>query len=376
MVASGRHTRRTLGTWSGHGPGARRRRELHRGVGAGGIREPWRLVIDTATRRTRAWPSAGVASWRPWTSATCADRHGSHLLEQLDEVLDQAGIGMADIEAIGVGTGPGSFTGLRVGLATAKTLASRRHLPLVGLADRRGAARAAAASWAPRAADAVVVLPAGAHDHYLACPGPTRARAAGHGPRWPWSGPGRSWPWTWMAGARWLGPLDAAARAGGSPGPLELGRSALEGLPGAALGAARRPARAAVTSRTRPRSCPPTWRCRGASPQRRRRRRRAGRRSEGRGHGRPTSAEAARRADDARRHRRPSTPSSGPASRCRGRPTPSARSSRPTAGALPGRPRRRRDRRLRRHLADGRRGARHHVRGAARVAPARHRRRG
>ena len=50
----------------------------------------------------------------------------------------------------------------------------------------------------------------------------------------------------------------------------------------------------------------------------------------GEGHGRPTSADAAHRAHDRRRHRRRSTTSSGPASRCRGRRTRSARSSRPT----------------------------------------------
>ena len=95
----------------------------------------WRLVIDTATRRT----VLAVGQGRDLVAVDVRDvpdRHGSHLISQLTRVLETAGIGMDDIEAIGVSSGPGSFTGLRVGLATAKTLAARRHLALVGLPDR------------------------------------------------------------------------------------------------------------------------------------------------------------------------------------------------------------------------------------------------
>ena len=100
------------------------------------------------------------------------DRHGARLLSQLTAVLAEAGIGMSDVTAIGVGTGPGSFTGLRVGLATAKTLAAIRHLPLVGLPTDEALRQAAAnESGASGWADAAVLLPAGARDHYLGLPG-------------------------------------------------------------------------------------------------------------------------------------------------------------------------------------------------------------
>jgi tRNA threonylcarbamoyl adenosine modification protein YeaZ len=68
--------------------------------------------------------------------------------------------------ALVVGTGPGSFTGLRVGLATAKTLAYVRGLPIVGIASTDALRHAAGQAGASRAI--VVVLPAGARDHYLA----------------------------------------------------------------------------------------------------------------------------------------------------------------------------------------------------------------
>jgi tRNA A37 threonylcarbamoyladenosine modification protein TsaB len=77
---------------------------------------------------------------------------------------------LEELQAIGVGTGPGAFTSLRIGLATAKTLAWDRCLPIVGIGSatalRRAAARAAGIDE-----DAVTMLqPAGAHDRYLTLP--------------------------------------------------------------------------------------------------------------------------------------------------------------------------------------------------------------
>jgi tRNA threonylcarbamoyl adenosine modification protein YeaZ len=105
-------------------------------------------------------------------------RHGSHLLEQIQEVLDAAEVGLDAVRALAVGTGPGSFTGLRVGLATAKTLAYVRGLPLVGVATTVALGRAAVKAGAP--AGTAIVLPAGAHDNYLApADGPARLVAPG-----------------------------------------------------------------------------------------------------------------------------------------------------------------------------------------------------
>ena len=96
-------------------------------------------------------------------------RHGSHVLEQIDEVVATAGTDLEAIIALAVGTGPGSFTGMRVGLATAKTIAYARSLPLVGVMSSDALRRSAHAAGA--SADVVVVLPAGARDHYLAAAG-------------------------------------------------------------------------------------------------------------------------------------------------------------------------------------------------------------
>jgi tRNA threonylcarbamoyladenosine biosynthesis protein TsaB len=60
-------------------------------------------------------------------------RHGEVLLGWVQRSLETAELGLADLDLLAVGLGPGSFTGLRVGLATMKGLAMGRGLPLVGV---------------------------------------------------------------------------------------------------------------------------------------------------------------------------------------------------------------------------------------------------
>lgn len=59
--------------------------------------------------------------------------HSRRLLSSIDWLLNELSITIADISAIGVGLGPGSFTGLRIGLATAKGLAYGSRKPLIGI---------------------------------------------------------------------------------------------------------------------------------------------------------------------------------------------------------------------------------------------------
>jgi len=59
--------------------------------------------------------------------------HSVNLLPMIKGVLDEAGIEHAQLEGIAASVGPGSFTGLRIGLATARTLAQAWELPVVGI---------------------------------------------------------------------------------------------------------------------------------------------------------------------------------------------------------------------------------------------------
>ncbi|WP_193609584.1 tRNA (adenosine(37)-N6)-threonylcarbamoyltransferase complex dimerization subunit type 1 TsaB [Nocardioides lijunqiniae] len=60
-------------------------------------------------------------------------KHGEQLAPLIEEALQRAGIVRQDLTAIGVGVGPGPFTGLRVGLVTARTLAHVLELPVYGV---------------------------------------------------------------------------------------------------------------------------------------------------------------------------------------------------------------------------------------------------
>lgn len=57
--------------------------------------------------------------------------HSETLMPMVQEVMERAGLKIADLSAIAFSAGPGSFTGLRIGAATAKGLADACHLPLV-----------------------------------------------------------------------------------------------------------------------------------------------------------------------------------------------------------------------------------------------------
>lgn len=129
-----------------------------------------RLVIDTATRQSTVALGDG-RTMLAQSTRTSEHRHGSLLLDQIAEVLERAHVDRRALAAIGVGTGPGSFTGLRVGLATAKTLAYALGVPIVGIPTGAAIARAVADLDGTEPERLAVILPAGARDHYLAIPG-------------------------------------------------------------------------------------------------------------------------------------------------------------------------------------------------------------
>lgn len=59
--------------------------------------------------------------------------HSEQLLPLIDDLLKQTGVALERIEGIAVSGGPGSFTGLRIGMATAKGLAQGRGIPLIAV---------------------------------------------------------------------------------------------------------------------------------------------------------------------------------------------------------------------------------------------------
>jgi tRNA threonylcarbamoyl adenosine modification protein YeaZ len=116
------------------------------------------LAIDTATTRVVIATGSpdgradGVSTW------PAGYRHGETLLPSIGRFLGEQNIRRSRLTGIVVGTGPGAFTGLRVGIATAKGLAHGLGVPLVGVSTGEALLAAAGVD------DAVLLLPAGPSD--------------------------------------------------------------------------------------------------------------------------------------------------------------------------------------------------------------------
>ncbi|MFJ9554793.1 tRNA (adenosine(37)-N6)-threonylcarbamoyltransferase complex dimerization subunit type 1 TsaB [Nocardiopsis sp. NPDC101807] len=95
------------------------------------------LAFDTATPAVTAaiGESApdGAFTLRAGASSVDARRHGELLSPTVQRLTEEAGIALADLDAIAVGIGPGPYTGLRVGLATAHALADALGVPCHGV---------------------------------------------------------------------------------------------------------------------------------------------------------------------------------------------------------------------------------------------------
>jgi tRNA threonylcarbamoyladenosine biosynthesis protein TsaB len=78
--------------------------------------------------------------------------HATRLLGLVDEVLDAADLELGAVGRIAVGVGPGSFTGLRIGIATARGLAQATAAELVGVSSLRALAAGVAEAGRPVAA--------------------------------------------------------------------------------------------------------------------------------------------------------------------------------------------------------------------------------
>ncbi len=98
------------------------------------------LALDTSVPTARVAVVASDGRCLATGEKTAA-RHSANLLRLVDETLAAAGATLRDVETIVCGAGPGSFTGLRVGLAVAKGLALPRDLPLVLVSSLEALAR-------------------------------------------------------------------------------------------------------------------------------------------------------------------------------------------------------------------------------------------
>lgn len=111
------------------------------------------LAVDTSTASGSVALLDGEALMVEWTLLS-ARTQNRRLLDGVDRILAEAGWALEDVDAFAVTTGPGSFTGIRIGLSTLKAVAWAMEKPLVGVGTLE--ALAAPLAWAPWAACPVI----------------------------------------------------------------------------------------------------------------------------------------------------------------------------------------------------------------------------
>lgn len=89
------------------------------------------LGLDTSTR-TQSVALASGGEIVSHAGLKIAGTHSESIVRAVDLVLSTAGLSLADLSAVAVTSGPGSFTGLRIGMATAKGLSLAAGVPLAG----------------------------------------------------------------------------------------------------------------------------------------------------------------------------------------------------------------------------------------------------
>ena len=196
------------------------------------------LAIDTATRRAALAAGTETGELLAERSWDCGFRHGQELLAALDRLLARSDVDLGRVGAVVVGTGPGTFTGLRVGIATAKALAHGLGCRIVGIPSTLALAVAAGRLEGFEAAgtgtEMTLIMPAGPHDRYVA--------------RYRWSGEGvepeevsgprliaeADVPGAIAAAGRLIVATDLAVGGSIEARSVEIGRCAQDGL-GASL---------------------------------------------------------------------------------------------------------------------------------------------
>ncbi|MEB5922785.1 MULTISPECIES: tRNA (adenosine(37)-N6)-threonylcarbamoyltransferase complex dimerization subunit type 1 TsaB [Franconibacter] len=89
------------------------------------------LAIDTATE------ACSAALWDNGTAYAhfelCPREHTQRILPLVREILNQSGVSLSELSALAFGRGPGSFTGVRIGIGIAQGLALGANLPMIGV---------------------------------------------------------------------------------------------------------------------------------------------------------------------------------------------------------------------------------------------------
>ena len=119
---------------------------------------PTILYIETATDVCSVALSKGTEIIGMKEEAG-GNNHAKHLLPFVDEVLKQAGIVMKEINGVAVSIGPGSYTGLRIGVSTAKGIAYTAGIPVMAISTLESIAQGAKTLWSGTSTETAQIVP-------------------------------------------------------------------------------------------------------------------------------------------------------------------------------------------------------------------------
>src|SRR5690606_26362793 len=109
------------------------------------------LVIDTSAALCAACvfdPDSGQELGR--SVLDLGKGHAEHMIAVIDDALAEAKLGYSNLSKIAVSVGPGSFTGVRVGVAAARGLALALKVPAVGVTTSEALGAETRAAWPAR----------------------------------------------------------------------------------------------------------------------------------------------------------------------------------------------------------------------------------
>ncbi len=119
---------------------------------------PTILYIETATDVCSVALSRG-AEVIGLKEEAGGNNHAKHLLPFVDEVLKQGGCTVSDLNGVAVSVGPGSYTGLRIGVSTAKGIAYTAGIPVMAVGTLESIAQGARESWTDASAEPLQIVP-------------------------------------------------------------------------------------------------------------------------------------------------------------------------------------------------------------------------
>jgi tRNA threonylcarbamoyladenosine biosynthesis protein TsaB len=134
------------------------------------------LAIDTATAATAValrTPGGELVEARDDPTAGARPGHTTRLLALVDGLLSDTGLDWGALELIAVGLGPGTFTGLRVGVCSARALAQSLSIPVTGVSSLAALAHGALSCPEVAAATVLAVLDARRGEVFAAAYGHT-----------------------------------------------------------------------------------------------------------------------------------------------------------------------------------------------------------